>query len=49
MEKLELDLRTRAIDAQRKALKKLRSTKKIDDEILRELMEELDYSEAALR
>lgn len=49
MERLELDLRTKAIDAQRKALKKLRSTKKIDDEILRELMEELDYSEAALR
>ncbi|MBD8088388.1 Na+/H+ antiporter [Pseudomonas fluorescens] len=49
MEKLELDLRTRAIEAQRKALKKLRSAKKIDDEILRELMEELDYSEAALR
>lgn len=49
MERLELELRKKAIDAQRKALKKLRSSKNIDDEILRELMVELDYSEAALR
>lgn len=49
MERLELDLRTKAIREQRKKLKKLRAAKMIDDEILRLLTEELDYTQAALR
>lgn len=49
MERLELDLRKKAINAQRKALRKMRASKQIDDDVMRELLVELDYSEAALR
>lgn len=49
MEALERDLRLRAIAVQRKELFKLRRKRMIDDEAMRQLITDLDYSEAALQ
>jgi CPA1 family monovalent cation:H+ antiporter len=49
MEALERDLRLKAIGVQRKALFKLRRKRLIDDEAMRQLITDLDYSEAALQ
>jgi CPA1 family monovalent cation:H+ antiporter len=49
METLERDLRLKAIGVQRKELFKLRRKRMIDDEAMRQLITDLDYSEAALQ
>jgi CPA1 family monovalent cation:H+ antiporter len=49
MEALERDLRLKAIGVQRKELFKLRRKRMIDDEAMRQLITDLDYSEAALQ